>query len=331
MDLVTIEPLTKQVCRIGLGTWAIGGWMWGGTEEKDAIDTLFKAFEKGIRLIDTAPVYGFGVAEQIIGKALKQYGKRDEIVVATKVGLNWKNNRIFRDCSKERITKEIEDSLQRLQIDYIDLYQVHWPDPLTPIEETAGVLNELRKQGKIRAIGVSNYSIDQMEEFSRCAPLNSNQPPFNIFEKDIENNILEYCLNKNVAVLGYGTLCRGLLSGKMAIDTSFNGDDIRKMDPKFKNPRYEEYLKCVDLLDEWAKNKYDKTIASLAIRWALDKGITIPLLGARKPSHLDIVDTVWDWELSKDDMREIDQIVAETIPDPVGPEFMAPPSAIRSR
>lgn len=326
MEFTTIPNLKKKICRIGLGTWAIGGWMWGGTEEKEAIATILKALELGINLIDTAPVYGFGQSEEIVGKALKQYGKREDVILATKAGLRWKKDKVFRDASSARIKKEIEDSLRRLQVDYIDLYQIHWPDPLIPISETAEAMQSLLEQGKIRAIGVSNYSIDQMEDFRKKASLSSNQPPFNIFENEIENNVLEYCLRNHIATLGYGVLCRGLLSGKLTVETDFKNDDLRKIDPKFRAPRYEEYLKCVDLLDDWAKQKYQKSVMSLAARWALDKGISIALWGARRPKQLDSIESVWGWKLTEDDQREIDQIVAETIPNPVGPEFMAPPS-----
>lgn len=326
MEFTSIPTIKKEICRIGLGTWAIGGWMWGGTEEKEAIETIRQALQKGINLIDTAPVYGFGQSEEIIGKALKEYGKRDQVILATKVGLFWENEQVFRNSAKKRLFKEVEDSLRRLQVDYIDLYQVHWPDPLTPISETAEAMNELINQGKIRAAGVSNYSVDQMEKFSLKCPLHTSQPPFNIFEKDIENTILEYCLSHGISVLAYGPLCRGLLTKKLKIDTEFKGDDLRKIDPKFRPPRFEEYLKCVDLLDDWAQQKYQKSVMSLAIRWVLDKGANIALWGARRPQQLDLIDTVWGWKLTKDDLREIDQIVAETIPDPVGPEFMAPPT-----
>src|SRR5271169_798946 len=163
MEFTTIPNLKQKVCKIGLGTWAIGGWMWGGTEEKDAINTIIKALERGINLIDTAPVYGFGVSEEVVGKALKQYGKRDQVIIATKVGLSWKDGKVFRDARKETIFSEVEASLKRLQTDYIDLYQVHWPDSTTPISETAQALNSLLKVGKIRSIGVSNFSVEQIE------------------------------------------------------------------------------------------------------------------------------------------------------------------------
>src|SRR3984885_13714734 len=178
METIQISPLKKPASRICLGTWAIGGWMWGGTEEQESINTIHKAFELGINMIDTAPVYGFGKSEEIVGKALKQYGNRERVVIATKVGLNWKNQQVYRDSSKERIFKEIEDSLKRLQVDYIDLYQVHWPDPQTPISETAEAVDSLLQAGKIRAIGVSNFSVAQMQEWQKAAPLHALQSPF---------------------------------------------------------------------------------------------------------------------------------------------------------
>ena len=152
--------------------------MWGGTDEENAISTIQHALDNGINLIDTAPVYGFGKSEEIVGKALKQYGNRERVVLATKVGLNWKNRQVFRDSSKKRIIKEIEDSLTRLQVDYIDLYQVHWPDPKTPIAETAEALGQLLKEGKIRAIGVSNYSVEEMETFQKTTPLHAATTSF---------------------------------------------------------------------------------------------------------------------------------------------------------
>ncbi len=326
MEFTEIPNLKNKVSRIGLGTWSIGGWLWGGTDEKNAIATIRHALESGINLIDTAPAYGLGVSEEIVGKALKQHGNRERVVIATKVGLNWKDQQLFRDCRKERIRKEIEDSLRRLQVDYIDLYQVHWPDPETPIAETAEVMRQLLKEGKIRAIGVSNYSVDQMGTFQKITPLHSVQPPFNLFERETEKTILAYCKEKHLATLGYGSLCRGLLTGKMGLDTQFHGDDLRKSDPKFQQPRFSQYLKCVERLDQWAQQHYQRTVLSLAIRWALDKGINIALWGARKPEQLDAISTVWGWKLTPQDFKEIDDILKETISKPLGPEFMAPPS-----
>ena len=328
MEFTHIPNLKIDVSRIGLGTWAIGGWMWGGTDEKNAISTIHRALDKGINLIDTAPVYGFGTSEEIVGKALKQYGKRERIVLATKVGINWKGPQVFRDSRKERIMKEIEDSLKRLQVDYIDLYQVHWPDPKTPFSETAEALSQLLKQGKIRAIGVSNYTVEEMEIFQKTAPLHSAQPPFNLFEREAESTILAYCIKKHLATLGYGSLCRGLLSGKMRPDTKFQGDDLRKSDPKFTAPRFSQYLECVKRLDQWSQQYYQRPVLSLAIRWVLDKGISVALWGARKPEQLDAIESVWGWKLKPADFKVIDDILKETISMPVGPEFMAPPSRL---
>lgn len=169
MEFTNIPNIKKKASRIGLGTWSIGGWMWGGTDEKESIATIHQALYSGINLIDTAPVYGFGKSEEIVGKALKQYGKRDQIIIATKVGLNWDDHQPYRDSTKKRILKELDDSLKRLQVDYIDLYQVHWPDFQTPFAETAETLKKLLDQGKIHAVGVSNFTPEQMDEFRKAA------------------------------------------------------------------------------------------------------------------------------------------------------------------
>ncbi len=215
MELVDIPGTSLKVSRIALGTWAIGGWMWGGTDEAEAIRTIHAAVDRGIKLIDTAPVYGFGRSEEIVGKALAQGGRRKRAVIATKVGLDWKDGNPFRNASKSRIVQEVEDSLRRLRTDVIDIYQVHWPDPNTAIEETAEAMAELHRAGKIRAIGVSNFSPAQMEAFRDVAPLHTVQPPYNLFERAIEHDVLPYCRDKNIVTLVYGSLCRGLLSGRM--------------------------------------------------------------------------------------------------------------------
>jgi len=158
MEFVTLSGTTLQASRVGLGTWAMGGWMWGGTDERESIRTIHAALDKGINVIDTAPAYGFGRSEEIVGKAVAEYGHRDAVIIATKVGLEWQDGNVVRNATRARVLREIEDSLRRLQTSYIDLYQVHWPDPLVPVEETADIIALLYQQGKIRAIGVSNYS-----------------------------------------------------------------------------------------------------------------------------------------------------------------------------
>lgn len=325
MEKIELKPLTIEVSRICLGTWAMGGWLWGGSEENESIKTIMTALDHGINIIDTAPVYGFGTSEKIVGKALQQYGHRDKVIIATKVGLEWHDGKVFRNSTPANIRKEIEQSLQRLNTDYIDIYQVHWPDPLVPIDETAKALLNLFEEGKIRAIGVSNYSTEQMEKFMKIAPIHTSQPPYNLFKRNIESTILPFTEKSGIVTLAYGALCRGLLSGRMRLDTEFLGDDLRKNDPKFRAPRYEEYLAAVDALDQFAKREYDKNVLALAIRWILDSGHTIALWGARHPQQLQGLNDVMDWFLDDDAMQKIDNILIEHIKHPIGPEFMAPP------
>ena len=321
-----------QFSRIGLGTWAMGGWMWGGTDEQESIRTIHSAIDRGITLIDTAPVYGFGKSEEIVGKALASDGLRQRVVIATKVGLDWSNGQPFRNATRARIFAEIEASLKRLRTDVIDIYQVHWPDPMTQIAETADAMATLYKQGKIRAIGVSNFSPGQMNEFGLVAPIHVAQSPYNLFEREIEKDVLPYCERDGIAVLAYGAICRGLLSGRMSPDTRFEGDDLRKHDPKFQPPRFGQYLEAVRLLDEFAQENYGKRVIHLALRWMLDRpGVTSALWGARHPEQLDPIDDGMGWALDGDAFPEIDRIIADTIKDPVGPEFMAPPARTMSR
>jgi aryl-alcohol dehydrogenase-like predicted oxidoreductase len=327
MEFVTISGTSLKASRIGLGTWAMGGWMWGGSDEEESVRTIRAALDKGINLIDTAPVYGFGHSEEIVGRAIEESGKRDQVVLATKVGLEWRDGSVFRNSSRERILSEIEDSLRRLRTSYIDIYQIHWPDPLVPIEETAETMSLLFRQGKIRAIGVSNYSPQQMEQFRAAAPLHTDQPPYNLFERQIERDVLPFALQDGVSTLTYGSLCRGLLSGRMKPDTQFVGDDLRRVDPKFQPPRYAQYLQAVERLDHFARQNYGKPVLDLAIRWTLDQpGVSVALWGARHPEQLAPVDNAVGWKLGAGTLRTIDQIVREAVTDPVGPEFMAPPA-----
>lgn len=327
MEYINIAGTDLSASRIGLGTWAIGGWMWGGTEEETSILTIHHALEQGINLIDTAPVYGQGRSEEIVGKAIEQYGKRKAVIIATKVGLDWGGTKVVRNSTRERIFTEITDSLRRLRTDVIDIYQVHWPDPLVPIEETAGAMNQLYLQGKIRAIGVSNYSPEQMSIFRQTAPLHVAQPPYNLFERQIEREILPYTRKHHITTLTYGALCRGLLTGRMKPDTRFTGDDLRRIDPKFQQPRYDQYLEAVAQLDLLARKRFKKGVLALAVRWLLDQpGAGIALWGARRPDQLDAVNEVMGWNIDDKSCKTIDQILRDTIRDPIGPEFMSPSS-----
>jgi aryl-alcohol dehydrogenase-like predicted oxidoreductase len=326
METTKIPGIDLEVSRIALGTWAIGGWMWGGTDEADSVATIHAALDHGINLIDTAPVYGFGRSEAIVGKALAQGGRRKSAVIATKVGLDWKDHQPFRNGSRARIVKEVENSLRRLQTDVIDIYQVHWPDPNTPVGETAAAMSDLLQAGKIRAIGVSNFSPAQMDTFRAVAPLHTAQPPYNLFERGIEENVLPYCREHRVAVLAYGALCRGLLAGRMTRATRFTGDDLRLRDPKFQALRFTQYLRAVERLDRFAHKNYGKRVIHLAVRWVLDRfEANIALWGARRPDQLDPIQQVMGWRIDPAGLNEIDRILSEAITDPVGPEFMTPP------
>lgn len=326
MELADIPGTSLKVSPVAIGTWAIGGWMWGGTDEAESVSTIRAALEHGINIIDTAPVYGFGRSEEIVGRAIAEARVRSGVLIATKAGLEWEDGRVFRNASRARIMREIEDSLRRLRTDYVDIYQVHWPDPLVAIEETAEAMHTLYKEGKIRAIGVSNFSVSQMDRFRRVAALHVLQPPYNLFERGIEADLLPYCRKNKIATLGYGALCRGLLSGRMRPDTVFDGDDLRRTDPKFLEPRFAQYLAAVERLDRLARQRFGKRVIHLAVRWMLDQGITTALWGARRPDQLQPVDDVTGWSLDVSVKAEIDRILSELIKDPVGPEFMAPPA-----
>ena len=328
LEYINIKGTNLRSSRIALGTWAIGGWMWGGTDEKESIRTIHAALNQGINLIDTAPIYGYGRSEEIVGEALRQHGRREDVILATKVGIDWTNGKIERNSTRQRILQELEDSLRRLQTDYIDIYQVHWPDPRVPVEETAATLRELYEQGKIRAIGVSNHSPEEMERFKAIAPLHTIQPPYNLFEREIERDVLPYAFGRGITALTYGALCRGLLSGAMRTNRQFAKDDMRKTtDPKFQLPHFAEYLNAANRLDAFARERFGKRVIHLAVRWLLDQpGVGIALWGARRPEQLTPVNEVSGWSLTQGDFASIDAILRESIRNPVGPEFMAPPA-----
>ena len=327
MEMIEIGGPDMLASRVALGTWAIGGWMWGGSDVRSALNTIQAAIDHGITVIDTAPAYGFGLAEEIVGRALAPNGRRRRMLIATKCGLEWHGDKVRRNASPSRIHEEIEDSLKRLRTDYIDLYQLHWPDPAVPLEETASAFAELLKQGKIRAVGVSNLTVEQTEVFRQFLPVRTTQPPYNLFEREIDANVLPYAARMDLVVLAYGALCRGLLSGRMNAASHFKGDDLRRVDPKFQPPRFQHYLNAVAELDRFAKTRFGKNVLALAVRWVLDRGRTIALWGARRPEQLATVGATMGWSLDSGDMQEIDRILERTIVSNVGPEFMAPPES----
>lgn len=326
METVRISGTDLEVSRIGLGTWAIGGAAWGGTDEQESIRTIHEAIDHGVTLLDTAPAYGQGRSEEIIGRALAEHPRGRDIVVATKVGLDWTTGGLKRNSRPERLRKELEDSLRRLRRDRIDVYQVHWPDPSVPFDETARVLDDFRRQGKLRAIGVSNFSPEQMDAFRKGGPLHTAQPPYNLFERDSEIDVLPYCRQHGITTFTYGAICRGLLSGRMSLETTFAKGEIRRIDPKFQPPRFAQYLAAVAGLDEFAQERLGRRVIHLALRWVLDQpGVGVALWGARHPGQLEPLKGALGWHLDEVELRHIDQIVLEHVKDPVGAEFMAPP------
>ena len=328
METTTITGV--KVSRIGLGTWALGGLEWGAVPDEMAISTCLGALDHGINLIDTAPIYGHGHSEQMVGQAIKAHGRREDFFIATKAGLEWNEHGVYANSSASRLRLELEDSLRRLDTDYIDLYQIHWPDTRTPIAETAALLADFQRQGKVRALGVSNFSTAQMQEFRAVAPLASNQPPYNLFERQIEccahgENLLSWCKEQGIAVLTYSSLCRSLLGGKVKRTTKFTAGDIRNYDPKFHEPRFSQYITTVERLAAFAHEHYSKSVLELAARWVLDRpGVSVALWGAHRPEQLDAISGVMGWKLDASAMAEMDQIVNESVTDPVGPEYLTP-------
>lgn len=325
MEKIRFGETDLQVSRLVLGTWVTGGWAWGGADEKEALDAILRALESGVNFIDTAPVYGFGKSEEIVGKALAEWGSRENVVVATKCGLDWdEKERIRRNSSPGRILEEVDQSLRRLRRDHIDLYQIHWPDPEVPFEESMNALLKLIDQGKIRYVGLSNFSTEQVREIMPAGPVHSLQPPFNIFEREAEKEILPFCLDNRIATLVYGGLCRGLLTGKFTGNEQFARGDLRRADPKFKPDRFKKYTKAVAEIKKLAAG-YGKTCSQFALKWALQQpGVTCVIAGARTETQAGENAGATGWTISDEDRIKVDRILEKHIQEPIGPGFMAP-------
>jgi len=285
-----------QLSEVTFGAWAAGGWMWGGTERKDAIAAIRVAYSLGVTSIDTAPIYGQGTSEEIVGEAIKGL-PRDRFQILTKYGMRWdlkkgdfafssKNNNgtdidIYKYAGKESIIKECEDSLRRLGTDYIDLYQIHWPDSTTPIEESMEAVSRLIEQGKVLNAGVCNYSANQLEEAAKYIPLVSDQVPYSMVKRDIEEDLVPYCIENNKSILAYSPLERGLLTGKMLPGHKFSDGDHRKSLPFFNDENLKRTNEFLDSIKPIADEKHI-TLGQLVILWTLAQpGITIALVGAR--------------------------------------------------
>lgn len=275
---------------IGLGTWAMGGWMWGGSDDAGSVAAIRASIDNGVTLIDTAPAYGVGKAEELVGQAVE--GRRGEVVIATKCGLNWhhgKGNHFFDELGKQvhrylgrdGILHEIDQSLRRLRTDYIDLYITHWQDPTIPVEETMSTLLDLKKQGKIRAIGVSNVTPEDLQAYLAVGPVDAIQERYSMLDREIETTLLPICEANSVSTLSYSSLALGLLSGKVGPDRVFTGDDQRKDNPRFSRANRERVAAFAAEVAPLAKAK-GSSIAQLVIAWTISRpGITYALCGAR--------------------------------------------------
>lgn len=305
---------------IGQGTWAMGGWMWGGTDEAQSVEAIRAAIDEGVTLIDTAPAYGLGKAEEIVGEAIA--GRRDEVVVATKCGLVWHTDkgthffdehgqRVHRYLGRDSIFFEVEQSLRRLRTDHIDLYITHWQDATTPVAETMGALLDLKRQGKIRAIGVSNVDPGTLKEYMEIGQVDAIQERFSMIDRAIEADLLPICRENDVAVLSYSSLALGLLSGKIRPGRTFEGDDLRKGDPRFSPASLERVAGFMAEIEPLVALK-QATPAQVVIAWTVARpGITYALCGARNTEQAAENAVAGRLSLSADEITLIDAAIAK--------------------
>ncbi|WP_017732673.1 aldo/keto reductase [Nafulsella turpanensis] len=320
MELRKLGKSDVKVTPMAFGAWAIGGWMWGGAEEKAALGAIKAALEAGITTIDTAPVYGFGRSEGLVGKALEGIG-RDQYQILTKFGMNWQTEegeyffdsedmegrpfKMYKWASKEKVMQECEDSLRRLKTDYIDLYQIHWPDATTPISETFEAVERLMEQGKIRAAGVCNYSTAQVEEALQTVQLASNQVPYSMINRGIEKEVVPQAQEKGLGIIPYSPLQRGLLTGKIKPGHQFNEGDTREGSLYYTD---ENIRRTQALLDEIKPiaDSHNATLAQLVINWTMHRpGVACVLAGARNQQQVTDNARAFSFSLSKEEHDKI--------------------------
>ena len=302
---------------IGLGTWAMGGGGWsfsaGPQDDEESMATISRAIEKGINWIDTAPMYGVGHSEEIVGKTLKQLSEKP--IIATKCGIPWNEKRqTSRQLKGENIRHEVETSLKRLDIDIIDLYQIHWPEPDSEIEDAWQQISNMVKEGKVRYAGVCNFNIEQLKRIQPIHPVASLQPPYSMIERGTEDSgLLDYCREHNIGVVAYSPMQKGVLTGKFSKQRvqELSEDDNRRKDPNFQKPRLNINLDLVDKLTMIATRR-DLTVAQLSIAWVLRRPeVTSAIVGARRPSQIEETVLVGDQELSQEDIQAIDALLVE--------------------
>lgn len=298
---------------VGFGAWAIGGpWEfgWGPVDDSASVNAIRRAIDLGINWIDTAAVYGLGHSEEMVARALE--GTRDKVFIATKCGMVWDGGKKVRvHLGPDSIRTEIENSLRRLNTDYIDLYQFHWPDPLTPVEESWAVMLKLKEEGKVRFVGVSNFDVPLLKRCTALGTVQSLQPPYNLLKREVEREILPYCLENGIGVVAYSPMMSGLLSGKFDIDRVAR-DDWRRKDEMFQEPRLSKEIVFIEKLRPIAA-KYGKTVGQLSIAWVnMNPAVTSSIVGARNiPQVEDNFGA--DFEIDKDDLQKIDRALKDTI------------------
>jgi aryl-alcohol dehydrogenase-like predicted oxidoreductase len=305
-----------RITPIGYGAWAIGGgnweYAWGAQDDDDSIRTIHRALDSGINWIDTAAIYGLGHSEEIVGKAIQS--RSEKPLVFTKCSMRWHSDRsIYRSLKKESLQEEVENSLRRLGVDTIDLYQIHWPDPDAEIEEGWETLARLQGQGKVRYIGVSNFNVGQLKRAQAIAPITSLQPPYSLLRRDIEKEILPFCQQNNIGVINYSPMVSGLLTGKMTAERIQNlpADDWRRRSPNFNDPKLSRNLALVELLKEIGQS-HGVEPGVVAIAWTLrHPAITAAIVGARRPDQVDGVLPAVTFRLSDEETSRIEEWLAE--------------------
>ncbi len=303
-----------HITPVGFGAWALGGggWVysWGAQDDRESIAAIHHALDRGINWIDTAAGYGFGHAEEVIGQALEGISERP--YVFTKCSLTWnERGEIIDSLTRNSIRRECEDSLQRLNIDSIDLYQIHWPRPDEDIEEGWSALAELQKEGKVRWIGVSNFSVAQMQRAQLIAPISTLQPPYSLIRPEVQEEILPFCQEHNIGVIVYSPMYSGLLTGKMTAERIKNmpPDDWRQRDPEFQMPRLEKNLQLVSTIKEIGK-QHNVEPGVVAIAWTLrNPAVTGAIVGARRPSQVDGIFPSTEFRLSSEEIEQLDSII----------------------
>jgi aryl-alcohol dehydrogenase-like predicted oxidoreductase len=313
VDHVRLGRSGLHVSRVAFGTWQLGG-DWGATDDQAAIRAIRHAYERGINFFDTARGYGFGASEQLLASAIQGY-PRESLVIATKGGLRSLGGaRVERDASPASIRTGVDDSLRALGTDYIDLLQIHWPDPNTPFAATAGALAELIAEDKIRHVGVSNFSAEQMDEFSKILPVETLQPPYHLFHRDIESEVLPYAKAHDIGVLVYGPLAHGLLSGHLRAGTRFSPDDWRSHSADFDGDAFARNLSVVAALERLSNDELGVPVSRLAVAWALaNPAVQVAIIGTRSAEHVDDAVAAAGLELGEDVLRRIDEITRDAV------------------